>query len=217
MNNQYRNNRWIKFREEIIELDGGACTRCRKSRESGFILQVHHKKYLPGKALWEYPLDLCETLCKGCHAAEHGEIRPETGWECVGDDDLGGLYGTCDRCNTEIRYVFFVQHPKWEPMAVGIICCDDLTGTKVASEKRKHEERLSRFIKSKRWSEDNGHYLIKQKQIEIRLIPVAGGFHIQLNDTKGKKLYPSLKEAKMRVFNFIASGEADNFFRSRRR
>jgi hypothetical protein len=213
MKNQYRSNRWIDFREELIELDGGACVRCGKTREAGTILQVHHKEYLAGKAPWEYPFELCETLCKRCHAEEHGEIRPETGWEYVGEDDLGGLYGTCDRCNTEIRYVFFVQHPKWESMAVGTICCDDLTGTTIASEKRKYDDRLKRFIRSKRWSEDEGCHLITQKQIKIQVVPAAGGYRIQMNNTEGKKVYRSLEAAKTRVFDFIESGEADNFFK----
>nr|VFK49489.1 MAG: hypothetical protein BECKTC1821D_GA0114238_10796 [Candidatus Kentron sp. TC] len=139
MKNKYRSNRWIEFREELIELDGGACVRCGRRRDDGAVLQVHHKEYLKGKAPWEYPFGFFETLCRRCHAEEHGKIRPESGWEYVGEDDLGGLYGNCERCATEIRYVFFVQHPKWEPMAVGTICCDDLTGTKLASDKRKYD------------------------------------------------------------------------------
>lgn len=216
MKNPYRSNRWVEFREELIELDGGACIRCGKTRGDGAVLQVHHKKYLTGKAPWEYPLELCETLCKRCHAEEHGVICPSSGWEYVGEDDLGGLYGNCDRCKTEIRYVFFVQHPNWEPMAVGTICCDDLTGTKIASEKRKYDERLTRFIKSKRWTEDGEQHLIKQKQIEIEIIPATGGYRIHMNTTKGKKTYPTLNAAKTRVFDFIESGEADGFFSPRR-
>lgn len=215
MKNQYRNKRWVEFREEVIELDGGACARCGKTRERGAILQVHHKQYIKGKAPWEYPPSLCETLCKGCHASEHGEIRPETGWDYVGDDDLGGLYGACDRCRTEIRYVFFVQHPHWEPMSVGIICCDDLTGTKIASDKRKYEDRLKRFIKSKRWSQDGDNYVIRQKQIDIRIVPEESGYRVHMNTTRGQKVYSSIEVAKIKVFDFIDSGDADNYFKKK--
>ncbi len=215
MKNPYRKNRWVAYREELIELDGGACVRCGRSRENGTVLQVHHKKYIAGKAPWEYPYDLCETLCKRCHAVEHGEIRPDSGWEYVGEDDLGGLYGTCDRCGTDIRYVFFVQHQNWEPMAVGTVCCDDLTGTQIASEKRKYDDRLMRFIKSKRWSEAEGQHQIKQKQISIAIIQVNNGFRIHMNSTKGAKEYPTLDAAKARVFDFIESGEADGYFKSK--
>lgn len=213
MKNQYRSNRWVSFREEVIELDGGACVRCGKSREVGTILQVHHKKYIAGKAPWEYPYELCETLCKRCHAAEHGEIRPENGWEFVGEDDLGGLYGTCDRCGKDLRYIFFVQHPHWEPMAVGTYCCDDLTGTQIASEMRKYDDRLARFMKSKRWSETDGEHLIKQKQIAIHIAPADSGYRIHMNSIKGKGVYTTLDAAKARVFNFIESGEADCYFK----
>jgi hypothetical protein len=60
-----------------------------------------------------YPLELCETLCKRCHAAD-GEIPPVGGWECVGEDDLGGLYENCDLCHAELRYVFYVQQADWD-------------------------------------------------------------------------------------------------------
>lgn len=215
MKNPYRSNRWAEFRKELIELDGGMCVKCGKRQENGTVLQVHHKKYLAGKAPWEYPLQLCETLCKGCHAAEHGEIPPLSGWECVGQDDLGGLYGACDRCHTEIRYVFYVQHPNWEPMGVGTICCDDLTGTKIASEKRKYEDRLKRFTESTRWSEDNGCHRIKQKQIDIQIVPAVGGYCVHMESIKGKTVYPVLDAAKARVFEFIESGDADEFFKNR--
>lgn len=213
MKNQYRTNRWVAYREELIELDGGACVKCGRTREAGAILQVHHKKYIAGKAPWEYPYDLCETLCKRCHAAEHGEIRPESGWEYVGEDDLGGLYGTCDRCGTNLRYVFFVQHPNWESMSVGTVCCDDMTCTQIASEKRKYDDRLKLFIKSKRWTEADKRFRIKQKQIEIQIIPANSGYSIHMNSKKGKTAYPTLDAAKTRVFDFIESGDADKYFK----
>ncbi len=209
---EYCTNRWQQFREELIELDGRKCVRCGRAQDEGTILQIHHKKYLFGRKPWEYPYDLCETLCKRCHAEEHGKVRPESGWEYVGDEDLGGLYGVCDRCNTEIRYVFYIQHPNWEPMSVGTVCCDDLTGTKEASEKRKYEERRNRFIKSKRWQHDGSFYSIKQRGFKINITKTAKGYIIEINNIRGKKFYSTLDEAKLRVFEFIESGEADKFF-----
>ena len=193
-------------------MDGGACVRCGRRRDDGAVLQVHHKEYLKGKAPWEYPFGFFETLCRRCHAEEHGKIRPESGWEYVGEDDLGGLYGNCERCATEIRYVFFVQHPKWEPMAVGTICCDDLTGTKLASDKRKYDDRLKRFLKSNRWSEENGSHSIKQKRIVIQVSPISGGYRLKMNNTDGKETYETWQAAKTRAFDFIESGDADRFF-----
>lgn len=210
--NQYRNNRWVEFREKRIKLDEGTCVRCGRTRDQGFVLQVHHKKYLPGKAPWEYPFELCETLCKRCHAEEHGEIPPGSGWEYVGEEDLGGLYGTCDLCHSELRYVFFVQHPKWEPMGVGTVCCENLTGTPITSDKRKYENRLKRFIKSEQWIAEADSHRITRKKIAIQVFPVEGGYRLKMNDTKGKNIYPSLNAAKTKAFEFIETGEADEFF-----
>jgi len=200
-----------------MELDGAACVKCGRTAAGGVTLQVHHKKYIAGKAPWEYPLELCETLCKRCHAAEHGEIPPVGAWECVGEEDLGGLYGNCDLCHSELRYVFYVQHPDWQPMGVGTICCDVLTGTKLASGKRRYDDRLKRFKESARWIDEKGRHRIKQKGVEIQVVPADGGFLIQMNAIKGRKVYPDLHAAKARVFEFIESGEADDFFKKKSR
>jgi hypothetical protein len=213
--NPYRGDRWAEFRQELIELDGAACVKCGRTGAEGAVLQVHHKKYLAGKAPWEYPLELCETLCRRCHAAEHGQIPPVGGWEFVGEDDLGGLYGTCDLCHAELRHIFYVQHPDWPPMAVGTDCCDMLTGTKIASEIRKHDSRLKRFKESPRWEEVGGCHFITQKRIDIQIFPAEGGYRIRMNSTKGKATYPDLDAAKGRVFDFIESGEADAFFKNK--
>ena len=212
MGSKYQNKKWIAFRSEIIERDGGACVRCGRSLETGAILQVHHKQYFRDRAPWDYEYKLCETLCKACHAAEHGLIPPRTGWDFVCEDDLGDLCGTCELCDNDIRYVFHVQHPHWEPMAVGTVCCDNLTGTEIATNLRKYSDRLTRFIKSKRWSEKDGLYEIHQKGIDIKVQVVNGKYRISMNHKNGKYLYLSLKEAKEKVFKVIDSGEAEKYF-----
>jgi hypothetical protein len=118
---QYRKNDWAVFRKEIIELDGGVCKKCNRSESDGVILQVHHKEYIRGKLPWEYPYQMCETLCKGCHAEEHGRVPPKSGWEYCGSNDLGDLNGTCELCGTSIRYVFYVSHEKWPTLEVGTV------------------------------------------------------------------------------------------------
>ncbi len=216
MSDPYRSSLWKVFREELIELDGAACIKCGRKQADGALLQVHHKKYLPKRAPWEYPLELCETLCRRCHAAEHGKIPPVGGWELVGEEDLGGLYGTCDLCHAELRYVFYIQHPDWPPMAVGTVCCDALTGTKEASEKRRFDERLARFIKSKRWSVMEGRHRILQKGIEILIYPSEeGGYRLKINKTMGITVYPDVDSAKERGFEFIDSGAADSYFKTK--
>lgn len=207
----YQNKKWLDFRSEIFELDGYACVRCGRSQETGAILQVHHKQYFKNRAPWDYEYKLCETLCKACHAAEHGLIPPRTGWDYMYENDLGDLSGTCELCGNGIRYVFYIQHPHWEPMAVGTVCCDNLTGTETATNLRKYSDRLSRFLKSNRWAEKDGVCEIHQKGIDIKIEGRNTEYRITMNNMNGKSLYLSLEEAKEKVFKVIDSGEAEKY------
>jgi hypothetical protein len=219
MPDPYSNERWIKFRNEVIELDGEICLRCRRGFKDGMTLQVHHKHYRSGAAPWEYLYTDCETLCKGCHAREHGKVRPSVGWEFLGTDDLGGLSGICEYCGTEIRYVFFIQHLHWEPLAVGTYCCDNLTETALASNHmeslRRFASRRTRFISSRRWKESGGGMVIHQKGIEVLIRMQTAGFQIQMNDTPGKIVFPNMVDAKAKAFETIESGAAEKCLRLR--
>ena len=216
MANLYADRKWALFREQVIELDGGECVSCGRSRLDGVVLQVHHKRYVWGRKPWEYdPVD-CETLCRGCHAREHGEIRPNTGWEYVGEDDLGDLLGNCELCDTSIRYVHYVQHEHWEQMGVGTNCCDNLTGTQEATEYRKRLGRLRRFISSSRWSSDGDRHMIKQDGLSVAVVSVPDGYKLVIADLQGAKNYESLLHAKEFAFDFIDSGQAVKYLEQRR-
>lgn len=221
MMNPYSHTNWLLFRQEIIKLDGGRCVRCSRGPEHGAVLQVHHKAYAPGRPPWEYPYSECETLCKGCHAAEHGIIMPRAGWTHLGTDDLGDLTGNCELCGTEIRYVYAIEHPTWGAMAVGTDCCDKLTGTTDASDYHdrlvKQREKRRRFIDSPRWkAHAAGGMVITRTGIEVRIWPCDGAYRLAMDDTRGKVAYPSVLDAKIRAFDFIESGNAMNFLASRR-
>jgi 5-methylcytosine-specific restriction endonuclease McrA len=74
----YVNDDWTAFSEKVKRRDGYKCLQC--GRGTGEVtLQVHHEVYVAGKAPWEYALSDCLTLCKGCHAKEHGLIKPDRG------------------------------------------------------------------------------------------------------------------------------------------
>lgn len=219
--NPYTRADWVKFREEVIKLDGGKCLRCLRSHRDGVVLQVHHKVYIAGRKPWEYEYGDCETLCRGCHASEHGKIPPKRGWECIGSYDLGDLIGNCELCGTDLRYLYLVQHPRWPAMEVGTDCCDNLTESTNASEFHdkyvKHSERIKRFISSPRWSEERfGQTRIKQKGIEVFITKSAEGFQIAMDGVTGKAEYQTMLDAKMKVFESIDSGEATKFLAARR-
>lgn len=213
----YRTNVWKEFRNSLIELDGDKCSVCRRSSNE-VVLQVHHKKYINGLKPWEYPTKDCITLCRGCHATEHGLIQPKVGWEYQGDEDLGDLVGTCDNCGSSLRYVFYVYHENWGTMEVGTHCCDSLTDTNIASNfiesQRRYDERKERFIKSKRWKIDNNKQMIKQNSFDIEINQVGIEFFIKIQELNSTKPYKTIETAKTKVFDVIESGELIKYLMS---
>ena len=159
---------------------------------------------------------MCETLCKGCHAAEHGIIPPKKGWEYCGNDDLEDLIGTCEACGSSIRHVYYIDHPNWPTLEVGTVCCDNLTGTNTASSLRRLQDRKNKFINSKRWKQVDQNYQIKQKKVDVLIYKEAGGYKLSMNQVNGKMRFQSLVDAKEKVFDFIDSGEAEEFFKCRK-
>lgn len=218
--NLYARADWIRFREDVIKLEGGKCGRCLRSRADGVILQVHHKHYIAGRKPWDYAYDECETLCRGCHGAEHGKVMPRRGWECIGYDDLGDLIGECELCGTDLRYLYLIQHPKWPAMEVGTDCCDNLTGSADASEHldayKKRTDRMKRFASSQRWkTKPSGELAIKQAGIAVAIVKAGGAFKIVMDGAMGKAEYSTILDAKMRVFEAIDTGEAAKFLEAR--
>ena len=207
----YRSKQWHEYRQKVIAADGGVCSRCRRSESDGAILQVHHKSYLTGLLPWEYPLQMCETLCKGCHAETHGIIPPRSNWEYLGYDDLGGLDGACEYCGNTIRYVFLIQHPDWRLMEVGAVCCNHLTFNETSSEQiakqRQYSDKLKRFVSSKKWMMlSNGVSQMHVKEIFLEIVPFQDYFKIKVNGKLGKLQFLSEFEAKVHVFLLIESG-----------
>lgn len=216
----YRHVDWKRFRQQVIKLDDGRCVRCLRGLGDGVVLQVHHKHYVEGRLPWQYEHSDCETLCKGCHAKEHGIIQPTSGWRLLGCDDLGDLIGECEDCGTELRYVYLITHPKWHAMEVGTDCCDRLTGTDEASvahiEYLRVNDMRKRFVQSKRWSHlIADQWTITQKGIRVCISEMDGVFKIAMNDRNGKAIFNSLFDAKVHVFDAIHSGKADEYLRKK--
>lgn len=213
----YHAREWKSFRAEVIELDGGKCRRCGRKASQEVVLQVHHLRYQKDRKPWQYAYSDCETLCKGCHAQLHGKVMPRFGWDYVGEDDLGDLSGNCELCGNEIRYQFHIQHPNWEPLAVGTVCCDHLTGTNHASNFmesfKRFQSRRERFVESSRWQQERGIQSIRQKGLVLQISESKGGFQILLNQRKGAKRFPSLRAAKEFAFEVIEDGKAENYLK----
>jgi hypothetical protein len=213
MKRDYQRPEWKAFSTAIIEHDGGRCQHCRRTERDGVILQVHHTIYRPGLLLWEYPPADCLTLCKGCHAKEHGKIRPSTGWSLLAHDDLGELSGECELCNTALRYEFHIEHPSWFSMIVGTDCCDKLTGTEAASEIRTKDERHKRFLKSTRWKPNLKGVEIRQMKMDFEIRNDAAGYFIYFVGKIGPKRFRTVDQAKSFIFDFVESGDAAKYHR----
>jgi len=209
----YTNQKWLIFRTKILAIDNEQCVECGRSPLDGVVLQVHHKRYIKNRKPWEYSFDDCETLCKGCHAREHGEIRPAHGWNYDGESDLGELSGSCELCGTSIRYVHYISHEHWEPMEVGTDCCGNLIGTEEASDARKKFARLRRFLLPSRWviSVDSEKTVFKNFSVEV-LRNGKSNFYIKVNGKKGQKKFSNCAKAKEHAFNAIDSEEMTRYF-----
>ena len=210
----YQSGRWRQFRREVIDLDGGRCSRCFRG-EPEVVLQVHHKIYIPDRAPWQYDYCDCETLCKGCHAAEHGKIPPKSGWKYLGYEDLGDVSANCELCGSNFRYQFFVYHKGWGNMLVGSLCCNALTGNEIASrlvdKQTKFEERRRRFVRSKRWMTISGREIIRQKGIRIEISLSKDRYVIQLDHYPGQRAFETIQDAKSHVFDILENGIARKF------
>ena len=218
----YRQREWKAYCAEQIKLHGGVCAHCLRSGAE-VVLQVHHTKYVKGRLPWEYPYDECEVLCRGCHAKEHGIIKPSKDWELIGQDDLGGLDGECEHCGTELRYTHMVTHPNWGVMIVGAVCCDKLTESTIGSEGHvdflNYVNRRKTFIKSPKWEvAPSGVRSIERAGIAIEIVPTNDGkFHINLDGVKGKTDHATLLDAQISVFDYVESGKAAAYLAERRR
>lgn len=212
--NQYRNPEWLAFREEVLNIDGGRCRCCNRSEDDGVVLQVHHLQYHKGTPIWEYPLKDCLTLCKGCHAKQHGLIRPRSGWHLVYQEDLEDLIGTCEKCGTTIRHAFRIDHPSWDSMTVGTFCCDDLTGTNEASSLMRQVERRQRFLSSPQWRLQPDGWHIKRSMMRFRISEEDGAFRIYVQGYRAKS-HASLEDAKSKIFEIIEDGTAHKVLRER--
>ena len=222
---EYKTKNWKSVRNRIIERDGHKCAHCGSS-EDEVKLQVHHLHYEEGKKAWEYPDEDLITLCKSCHAEEHGAVMPQSGWEYIGSNDLEDLVGECEWCNTPIRFEHSLFHPKWGYLVVGSQCADKLTSSGEASEyedkRRKISARLRRFLKSPRWKNIKSGYFIDLDGFEINIWDNSTYFRIVIKyaiqnkysgDVKWKKLdhsrtqYTTLEEAKISAFRAITDGK----------
>ena len=65
---QLKSPKWQKKRLKIMQRDRFACRICNDNTTE---LHVHHKAYINGINVWEYPNHYLVTLCDKCHKLFH--------------------------------------------------------------------------------------------------------------------------------------------------
>jgi hypothetical protein len=88
---QWKDPRWQKKRLEVMEAAGWECETCG---DKGTTLNVHHKRYVKGRMVWEYEREELACLCEPCHETEHAdrELLNRLAAE-VGSDGLQKIIG----------------------------------------------------------------------------------------------------------------------------
>lgn len=218
-----RDKRWYEKRHKIIERDNYTCSRCGRHLPDNQ-LQVHHLHYHDDRKAWEYEDFELITLCKHCHAEEHGHIQPTYGWAYEGMDDLEDLIGECDYCHTSIRYAHLISHPDWGFMTVGSQCAEKLTSEVGLSnreeEAKKLAQRYRRYMKSPKWkTRKNGHFM-DFDDYHIKIWENGSLYSLEIvfslwdrhtlkhryEKKRGKQKYSSLEDAKTQAFKVITDG-----------
>lgn len=205
MRNLYRDRRWLELRDRVLKRDEYVCVNCDSRPEDTRSMQVHHRRYLPGRFPWEYDLNDLETLCQGCHAITHGKIRPSEGWIECNEEDLEDVCGECEICGTAIRYVFTIWHTNWpESFEVGCECCDAMTGLSMS--------RRERFVKSPLWKRFKLAAYRKHKGHTIAVnMHHSGFFRIMIDGQLGQHKRSSMDDAMKLAFDVIESGLFDKW------
>lgn len=193
----YTNQEWLDYSKKVRDRDGNKCLQCGRN-DSQVCLQVHHQKYIRNKLIWEYALSDCVTLCKGCHAREHGILEPSHGWTLLSIEDSGDLNDICERpkCVQRIRYLHEAYHPKVGTRIVGSTCIDFLTQEDklISGELLKIYKKISKLVEKSHWDmhftvRTNFPYLATRykKDYQIRLYGKDIPFSFQLVEIKVKK------------------------------
>ncbi|MGM9811107.1 MAG: HNH endonuclease [Paludibacteraceae bacterium] len=216
----YRKKAWREKREEILHRDGYTCKWCGRRESETVKLHVHHLTYIRGCQPWDYPNELLETLCAGCHSGEHEKTMPKDGW--IYDDEYDTEeYGSeqCELCGNDLRYVHTLHHPNWGMIMVGCDCANSLMIGSKADEQRKERMRRARkyktFMESPMWQKRGNGYFYEKDKYKFIIWENEKGYRFCLEElgwteygnryrkTEISEYCKTMREAKERAFNIL--------------
>lgn len=65
---QLKHPNWQRKRLEVMQAAAFSCENCGDTET---MLNVHHRRYVKGRMVWEYERDELQCLCQPCHAQHH--------------------------------------------------------------------------------------------------------------------------------------------------
>lgn len=202
--NGYSSVEWKAYRSACLEKVGHRCEICHRDCKS-VCLQVHHPHYNNIAMPWEYSMDFVQVICKGCHAVEHGIIKPLSGWTLIRSDwEEGEPSGEtwCAHCGTSMKWHNDLYHCDWGVITVGYDCAAKL-GNRKAWELRKLYLAARTFVNSPRWKRTSRGYIYKSKRVFI-LKRNETDYRLKIRGQWGRMRYGTLDDAKRKSFEVLA-------------
>lgn len=199
--NDYKDRRieWLDYRAKVLKRRNFKCERCGATQN----LHVHHPEYGNGRKPWEYHVDFCELLCRGCHAKEHGKVPPDSNWILLFSDlefNCPSDPIPCSACQRDITWHFTIFHPDWGEWVVGSGCAERLSLSAEAQYLQGYQRRMDTFLHSPRWNDEGGAMTIKQDGQLCRIEVTQDKIRVQIGDKNGQENYADVNAAKQRIF-----------------
>jgi hypothetical protein len=141
---------------------------------------------------------------------------PHRGWTCIDIEDRGEPRTVCEMCESRaIRYVHFMQHPKFgEVLAVGCVCAGNMEQDVAAANDReasmqKRSAKRMRWLTRKWRISARGNPWIRADGYRVTVYPreTAWAATVSSEDNSfvqhSRRIYHSIDQAKLAAFDLI--------------
>ena len=119
---------------------------------------------------------------------------PHKGWQCIDFDDLGGLDGICEMCETQsIRYVYHMEHPDYDGvLRVGSDCVENMGEDYTAPQGREKQaksvaDHRRRWMNAKWKTSAKGNSYLNRNGFNIVLYGIPGYWAYRIEEREGER------------------------------